>query len=88
VNDDHYVTHAEMNGFWLQRDMERGGLQTLEKSQRVADEKIDSLVSAVGGLVADMRWGRVLLFLLLLERVAVHVFASAPAQALMAAVVP
>lgn len=48
-------------------------------------QKLDA---AVGQLLADMRWGRVLLFLLLLERVAVHVFASAPAQAMFAMVSP
>jgi hypothetical protein len=42
----------------------------------------------VGQLLSDMRWGRALLFLLLLERVAEHVFTTAPAKAMIAMVSP
>lgn len=42
----------------------------------------------VGQLLADMRWIRVLVFLLLLERIGAHVLASAPAQAVLAMVSP
>lgn len=42
----------------------------------------------VGQLLADMRWGRVLLFLLVLERVGEHVLSSAPAKAMIAMVSP
>lgn len=48
-------------------------------------QKLDT---SVGQLLADMRWGRVLLFLLLLERVAAHVLDAAPVQAMIAMVVP
>ena len=82
---------------WL-RDQQQhltNGTQTVVSSQQHTDRKIDALITSLGAVTesaagnnGDMRWLKGLLFLLLLERVAVHVFASAPAQALVAMVSP
>jgi hypothetical protein len=62
---------------------------------KTVNDETKTLTASIGAVAknaddnhGDMRWLKGLLFLLLLERVAVHVFASAPAQAMLAMVSP
>lgn len=75
------VSREEANGMWTQLDALRIAVQS--HTSDLADIK-----ALCTGVVAELRWGRALLFLLLLERVGSHVLDTAPAQALMAAVSP
>lgn len=75
------VSRGEVNGIWTQVDAVRIAVQS-------HTEDLAAIKALCAGLVADMRWSRVLLFLLLLERVAAHVLATAPAQAMIAMVSP
>jgi hypothetical protein len=54
TDEEQYVTRAEMIGMWKQRDMERDGLQTLERSQRVTDGKVDDVKASVDKLASTV----------------------------------
>ena len=75
------VSRGEVNGIWTQVDAVRIAVQS-------HTGELAAIRELCSGLVADARWGRVLLFLLLLERVGVHVLETAPAQAMIAMVSP
>ena len=75
------VSRAEANGMWTQLDAAR-------IAQQGAAEDIARIKRDVATLVADGRWLRAGVFLLLLWNVGEAVMASTPAQALYAMVVP
>lgn len=79
------VTRPEAKGMWRQLD-------TLRIAQQSAADDISEIKTKLSGLASglrgDIKWFKALLFLLLLERVAVHVLATAPAQAMVAMVSP
>jgi hypothetical protein len=75
------VSREEANGMWTQLDAVRIATQS-----HTGD--LAAIKTLCAGLVSDARWHRGLLFLLLLERVGAHVFATAPAKAVLAMVSP
>jgi hypothetical protein len=70
---------------WTQLDAARIALQSAANDITDIKTKLSALASSI---TSDLRWGRALLFLLLLERVGAHILASAPAQAVVASVWP
>jgi hypothetical protein len=79
------VSREEANGMWTQLDAARIALQSAANDITDIKTKLSALASSI---TSDLRWGRALLFLLLLERVGAHILASAPAQAVVASVWP
>jgi hypothetical protein len=71
------------------------GVQLVVHGQTKVDDRIDGIIATqaslgtnVGVLANELRWMRVALFLVLLWQVGSTVFASQPAQAMLAMVVP
>jgi hypothetical protein len=62
--------------------------KTVNDETKALAAAIVTVAKSADGNHGDMRWLKGLIFLLLLERVAVHVFATAPAKAVLAMVSP
>jgi len=77
----HGVSREEANGMWTQLD-------AMRIAQQSATRDIASIRRDVATLMTDSRWLRGGVFLLLAWRIGDAVWASAPAQALYAMVVP
>lgn len=82
------VSREEANGMWTQLDAVRIAVQSHTGDLATIRGLCGKLAGRLSDVHGDMRWLKGLLFLLLLERVGAHVFATAPAKAFVAMVSP